>query len=93
MNTFLGMESFRTKYILSLAVFVIGACMAITPVLTKGSFELLLPGSALIALSTPFLFYFYARSKSTHHTKSDEELIMEAKQEAELRKGESDGKK
>lgn len=67
--------------------------MAVSPALTKDNFELLLPGAILIAVSTPFVFYFRARSKGAQDTKSDEELIMEAKQEAELRKGESNGKK
>jgi hypothetical protein len=87
------MISFRAKYAIAAIIFVVGASMAVTPAFTKSNFELLIPGVILVAVSVPFVYYFRTRSKSTFRLKSQDEIIAEAKREAELQKGETNGKK
>ena len=80
------MISFRVKYAITVVTFLVGASMTVTPAFTKSNFELLIPGVILVAVSIPFVYYFHARSKSALYLKNQDEILTEAKKEAELQK-------
>ena len=83
----------KTKFLISTAVFAVGAIMAVTPYFTMGSFWLLIPGVTLVAASAPFMYYFYAKTKYGHKTMTEDELLRQAQLEARIPKENNDAKK
>lgn len=67
--------------------------MAVTPYFTLDNFELLLPGVILIAISTPFVYYWYAKMKSSRKNMNDEEILRQAEIESQVSKESIDDKK
>jgi hypothetical protein len=85
--------SVKLKFFIAAFVFVVGAVMAVIPYFTQDNFELLLPGVILIAISTPFVYYWYAKIKSGHMSMNDEEILRNAEIESRISKESIDGKK
>lgn len=67
--------------------------MAVTPYFTLDNFELLLPGVILIAISTPLMYYWYAKTKSNRRIINDEEILRRAEIEARIPKENINDKK
>lgn len=83
----------KVKFFIAVAVFTAGAIMAVTPYFTLGSFWLLIPGVLLVAVSAPFMYYFYAKTKYERKSMTEEEVLRQAQLEARIPKENDDAKK
>lgn len=83
----------KAKFLISAAVFTVGAIMAVTPYFTMDNFWLLIPGVILVAVSAPFMYYFYAKTKYERKSMTEEEVLQQAQFEARIPKENDDAKK
>lgn len=83
----------KTKFAIALVIFIIGAILSVIPYFTLEHFEFLIPGILLIAVSTPFTYYFYAKMKSKRSKLSDTEILRRAEIESRISKESSNAKK
>jgi Kef-type K+ transport system membrane component KefB len=76
----------QVKFLLSATVFAIGAILSVIPYFTMDHFEFLIPGIILIAISTPFTYYFYAKMKNKHAEQNDADILRQAEIESRISK-------
>jgi VIT1/CCC1 family predicted Fe2+/Mn2+ transporter len=83
----------KAKFFVFAVVFAFGAIMAVTPYFTLDNFWLLIPGVILVAVSAPFMYYFYAKTKYERKRMTEEEVLRQAQFEARIPKESDDAKK